>query len=209
MDDFKVQLKAAYDKDAQRRVEVEENRDDWKLRFREEFCDILRSENRQTILELGAGIGSDSIFFQYNGFKVLATDLSDEMVARCREKGLNAQVIDLYSLDRLETKFDGIYSMNVLLHVPRHDLEQVLETISRALNPGGVFFYGVYGGSDEEKVIVDHSKMGMPRLFSFLSDDTIQTVADKWFSKLKFEVVDIGSNQPNFHFQALMLRKIS
>ena len=205
--DFKAQLKVAYDKDALRRVNVERNREEWKIRFREEFADLLQREGKKTVLELGAGICSDSKFFQDNGFEVLATDLSDEMVARSRENGVRAQVADLYQIDELGEKFDGIYSMNVLLHVPRADLEMVLEKIHQALNPGGLFFYGVYGGTDEEKIITDKSKMGLPRLFSFLSDKTIQEAVANWFDILSFETVDIDSPTPDFCFQALLLRR--
>lgn len=207
MDNFKIQLKAAYDKDAQRRVDNEDKRDDWKLRIRQEFAELLKSENRKTVLELGAGVGTDSKYFEEIGLEVLATDLSEEMINRCLEKGLRAKVVDLYEITNLGEKFDGVFSMNVLLHVPRKDLEKILENIYGVLNPNGIFFFGVYGGTDEEKVITDNSKMGLPRLFSFLSDKTICQLVTKWFDVIKFETIDIGSDRPNFHFQSLFLRK--
>lgn len=207
MTDFKAQLKAAYDQDAQRRIDNEMKRDEWKLKARKDFLELLKSENKKTVLELGAGVGTDSKFFQDNSLDVLAIDLSKEMVKQCVKKGLRAKILDLYNISELAKKFDGIFSMNVLLHVPRKNLEDILENIYNSLNPSGVFFFGVYGGYDEEKVFTDKTKMGLPRLFSFLSDDSICQVALKWFEIIKFEAVEIGSNKPNFHFQSLFLRK--
>lgn len=158
-------------------------------------------------MELGAGAGFDSKYFQDEGFNVLATDLSPEMVKMCKKRGLSARVVDLYNLSALNQSFDAIFSLNVLLHVPRNDLDLVLDSISDVLNENGIFFYGVYGGQDKEDTITDNSKMGMPRFFSFLTDDSLlKTVKDK-FDVIDFQPIDIGSSSPNFHFQALILKK--
>src|SRR3989344_2776623 len=172
MKNFKDELKVAYDSDAKRRDESENKREQWKLDLRQYFVGFLKKENKKTVLELGSGAGLDSIYFKKNGFDVLATDLSEEMVNMCRKRGLNAKVLDLYEIDKLERKFDAVFSLNVLLHVPRKDLENVLNSIHKILNNNGIFVYGVYGGMDEEKRITDKNKMGLPRFFSFLSDNT-------------------------------------
>lgn len=207
MDDFKKQLIEAYDKDAQRRDGAEGKRDQWKLDLRQKFVDLLKSENKKTILELGSGAGLDAKFFQDSGFAVLATDLSPEMVKMCQKRGLDAKVVDLYDLTSLNTQYDGIFSLNVLLHVPRKDLDKVLGNIADALEEDGIFFYGVYGGIDKEEVITDKSKMGLPRLFSFLSDESIKEVTKQRFEIIDFATIDIGSDKPNFHFQAVFLKK--
>lgn len=207
MDTVKQQLKVAYNADAQRRKDNENNRDTWKLQCRDYFASLLTAQNFNSILELGAGVGLDAKYFQDLGFDVLATDLSEEMVAGCKERGLNAKVIDLYELESLGRLFDGIYSMNVLLHTPRKDLKTVLKSISSVLNHKGIFFYGVYGGIDEEKTVTDNTKMGLPRFFSFLSDTALQEIVGEWFNVIKFDTIDIGSDKPNFHFQALYLQK--
>ncbi len=84
----------------------------------------------------------------------------------------------------------------------------VLEQIHDTLEPDGIFFYGVYGGTTEEKTIVDKTKMGLPRFFSFLSDNELLEIVKDKFKTIKFETMDIQSKRPGFHFQALFLRKI-
>lgn len=207
MNDFKQELKTAYDADAKRRDDADGKRDQWKLDLRQYFVDLLKKENKKSVLELGAGAGLDSLFFKENGFDILATDLSDEMVKMCQKRGLEATTFDLYDLEKLGRKFDAIFSLNVLLHVPRKDIEKVLEGIYSTLNDNGIFFYGVYGGMNEEKTIIDKNKMGLPRFFSFLSDETLLEIVKSKFEVIKFETIDIGSKTPGFHFQSLFLRK--
>lgn len=207
MKTIKSDLQAAYDADAERRAAAAGKREHWKLDARQAFVDLLKKENKKTILEIGAGTGSDSKFFQNMGFDVLATDLSPEMAKTCALSGLNATCFDLYELERLGKKFDAIYSMNVLLHTPKKDLETVLTGISNSLEPKGVFFYGVYGGIDEEKTMVDKRKMDMPRFFSFLSDESLLAIARSKFEIIDFETIDFGSDIPGLHFQSLFLRK--
>ena len=60
--DFKQQLKVAYDKDALRRDSAEGKRDQWKLDLRQQFVELLKKENKNTILELGSGAGLDAKF---------------------------------------------------------------------------------------------------------------------------------------------------
>ena len=138
--DFKIQLKTAYNADAQRRKDNENNRESWKLRCRESFAELLKANNFNTVLELGSGVGLDATYFKSLGFDVLATDLSEDMISSCKEKGLNAEIIDMYELGKLGRVFDGIYSMNVLLHTPRNDLKLVLTSIENALSSKGLFF---------------------------------------------------------------------
>lgn len=79
----------AYDSAADRRDE--QVKQPWKLAEREQFLGRLRAEQCTRLLEIGAGTGQDSAFFAGHGLEVVATDMSPEMVARCRDKGLDAR----------------------------------------------------------------------------------------------------------------------
>jgi cyclopropane fatty-acyl-phospholipid synthase-like methyltransferase len=206
-ENFKDQLIAAYDADASRRADDTKKRSEWKREARQQFANFARSKNKKSILEIGAGAGLDSKFFQDQGFEVLATDLSPKMADECKKLGLSAKAIDLYDLEQLGRKFDAIYSLNVLLHVPPQDLVQVLSTISNCLRPDGLFFYGVYGGIHKENTFTDPNQMNMPRYFSFLDDQTMVKTASTVFDVVKTETIDIGDDPLGLHFQSLLLRK--
>ena len=59
----------------------------------------MQQANCTRLLEIGSGTGQDSVFFASHGLDVVATDMSAAMVARCRDKGLVARVMDFSQLD--------------------------------------------------------------------------------------------------------------
>ena len=128
-DKIKSNLRDYYNLEAADRNNRSENKADWKIKQRGIFCDLIIKENKETLLEIGAGSGHDSKFFMDSGLKVTAVDLSGEMVKKCKEKGIDAYELDFYDLSALNKKFDCVYSMNCLLHVPKSDLPQVLKNI--------------------------------------------------------------------------------
>lgn len=142
----RADLRRAYDGAADRRDA--QDKPQWKLAERAAFLRRMQQASCTRMLEIGAGTGQDSVFFSDHGLDVVATDLSAAMVARCRDKGLDARVIDFSQLDFPAESFDAVYAMNCLLHVPNAELPAVLASIARVLRPGGLFFLGVYGGSD-------------------------------------------------------------
>lgn len=193
------QLRPAYDQSAADRDAGEKSA--WKLDERRAFLERLRAEGSTRLLEIGAGTGQDSLFFQEQGLGVVATDFSPAMVARCRAKGLDAHVMDFLSLDFPPGSFDAGYAFNCLLHVPNADLPAVLTGIRRVLAPGALLYMGMYGGNDFEGVRPDdwHEPA---RFFSFRSDDRLLRLISPHFEFIDFHVV----SDERLHFQALTLR---
>jgi SAM-dependent methyltransferase len=70
----------------------------FKIDERQRFLDLLRERDATSLLEVGAGTGHDSLYFQRQGLRVLCTDLSPAMVELCRAKGLDARVADFLGL---------------------------------------------------------------------------------------------------------------
>ncbi len=193
-------LRAAYDGSAAKRDEVP--KPPWKIAERHAFLERLLAEGKTRLLELGAGTGHDSLFFQQEGLSVVATDLSPDMVGRCRSKGLDAHVMDFRNIDFAPASFDAVFALNCLLHVPNSDFADILERIGRLLVPGGLFFLGVYGGEAFEGIAPDdwHDP---PRFFSFRTDEDLQSFARSTFEIVDFHIVDAGG----MHFQSLTLRR--
>ena len=144
-DDVLGRLREAYDARAAWRDG--QDKEPWKLAERQAFRERLAPGAR--LLEIGAGTGQDSAYFQEEGFAVVATDLSAVMVEHCRAKGIEAHVMDFLHLDFPAGSFDAVFALNCLLHVPNDDLPAVLAAIRAVLRPGGLFFVGVYGADRE------------------------------------------------------------
>jgi SAM-dependent methyltransferase len=177
----------------------------WKIEERGNFLSLLQQEGRQRLLEIGAGPGRDSKFFQDNGLEVICTDLSPEMVTICQSKGLTAYAMDFLNLDFPDTSFDAVYALNCLLHVPKADLRKVLGTIQRLLKPSGLFYFGVYGGHDYEGVW-PKDDYTPKRFFSFYLDDQIKSIASQFFDLLYFKTIPVEGDDVS-HFQSMILKR--
>jgi SAM-dependent methyltransferase len=133
-------------------------------------------------LEIGCGLGDFTRYLAGRSTRVLALDLSPEMIRIARERSAEFSNIEYQAADVMEYDFpvghfDFAASFLTLHHVP---LEQVIEKIKAALKPGGTllvfdicdqkgirnkifaFYYGIlYTG---ERVIRRISRMiGGPR----------------------------------------------
>ncbi len=203
-DDVTAQLRSAYATSAKQRDQGTKTQ--WKLDERRAFLNRLAVEGKRRLLEIGAGTGHDGAYFVENGLEVVATDLTPEMVDLCREKGLEAHVMDVLQLDFADASFDAVWTINCLLHVPNADLPSALIEIDRVLRPEGLFFFGVYGGDVVGEGINEDDWHDPPRFFSFRSDDELQT-----FVRTSFEIVDfhVVSGGESFRFQSVTARKRS
>lgn len=194
-------LREAYDKRAAWRDD--QPYQEWKAIERANFLAHLQRENKQTVLEIGAGPGRDSLFFQQNGLTVTATDLSPAMVRLCQEKGLTAVVMGFDDLEFAEP-FDALYALNCLLHVPKKELPAILQRLHGLLQPGGLFYMGVYGGRDSEG-IYEKDEHEPKRLFAMYTNEAIQTVIGRFFTPVYFNAVPVESD---IHiFQSMIWRR--
>ena len=197
-------LRKAYDQSAAKRDQIE--REGWRVRERHAFLDTLLQEEKRSLLEIGAGPGKDSEFFHENGLRVVATGSPPQMVQLCRDKGLEAHVMDFKSLDFGARQFDAIYALNCLLHVPKRDLHEVLAQIGGLLKPDGLFFMAVYGGQESEKVWEDDHHQPK-RFFSFYTDEQLSKVVSTVFEILDFKRITPVNDSGGLHMQRLILRK--
>jgi SAM-dependent methyltransferase len=192
-------LRTAYDGGAEERDL--RKKQPWKLAETDAF--LQRLDEGARLLEVGAGTGQDSLFFKTQGCDVVATDLSPVMVAHCRDKGIDARVMDFLTLDFPAASFDAVYTMNCLLHVPSADLPEVLERIHDVLRPGGLFYFGAYGGSGREGN-AEQDEHDPPRFFSWRTDTQVQEFVSSQFSILDFHTVEASG----FHFQSLTAKRL-
>jgi len=170
------------------------------------FLCQLQANGLTRLLEVGAGTGRDGRFFADQGRDVTCIDLSPEMVRLCREKGLEALVMDAAELSFADESFDAVYSFNSLLHLHKTDLPVVLLEIRRVLGHEGLFYFGTYGGFNHEGVYEDDDHVPA-RFFSFYDDEQMKCVVSEAFDILEFRSIDIDERDPRFRFQSLLLRK--
>jgi cyclopropane fatty-acyl-phospholipid synthase-like methyltransferase len=125
------------------------------------------------------------------------------MVRLCQEKGLMAVVMGFDDLEFAE-QFDALYALNCLLHVPKKELPAILQRLHGLLQPGGLFYMGVYGGRDSEG-IYEKDEHEPKRLFAMYTNEAIQTVIGRFFTPVYFNAVPVESD---IHiFQSMIWRR--
>lgn len=201
-DSIRKELKRIYNNHAHERNAS--NKQDWKIKSRKIFLDHLKSFKLNSLLEIGAGTGQDSLFFMENNIDVTAIDLSEENVRYCKEQGVKAKVMDLYNLEFPDKSFDSIYSLNCLLHIPKSDIDFILDEIKRVMKKNGLFYLGVYGGRDFEG---KNEKDNYPekRFFSFYKFEDYQRILANYFEIIISEKINL---EKNFEFHYYILKKL-
>lgn len=116
------------------------------------------------ILDLGCGTGIASGYFAQHGHFSVSADLSVAMVRECKSRGLSRIVrLDLEALPFQHACFDAIWAHTSLIHVPKERLTATLETVGRALKPGGTWFVALRDGARQ-------GYKGQPGLQRWFSD---------------------------------------
>lgn len=200
---FKNNLIESYNKHAQERDTY--TIDAWKVEERANFLTLLQSKNKSSLLEIGAGTGRDSKFFQDMGLAVTCIDLSPEMIKLCQQKGLSAQVMDMTDLNFPPDSFDAVYSLNSLLHIPKAEFRTVLGNVKKVLKPSGLFYLGVYDSDEKSEGIWEQDVYNPKRFFSFYTDENIQKITSEIFELRYFKHIPVEGSRP--HFQSLILEK--
>ena len=176
----------------------------WKAEARGNFLSLIKRENKKSLLEIGAGPGKDSKFFEQNGLDVTCIDLSPEMIKLCLQKGLTAHIMDVNDLKFPPNSFNAVYVLNSFLHISETEVIAALENVKRVLKPAGLFYLGVYGGQESEG-IWEKDTYTPKRFFSLRSDEHIQQLTTQLFELLSFKRIELENN--DLHFQSLTLRK--
>ena len=106
----------------------------------------LGQDSTKTIFDLGCGLGRHTVFFAAQGFRVFASDPSEEAVIHTREwlreEGLSAQVIHGSIMDchYPGNFFDLVVGINSIYLAGKEDIMKAFAEIYRILKPGGLFY---------------------------------------------------------------------
>lgn len=106
--------------------------------------ELLNPQENERILDLGCGEGTLAIEIEKFNTKVVAVDLSESMVEKTKEKGIEAYVMSATELP-FDNEFDAVFS-NAVLHWVKEP-QTAIGKISDALNAEGRFIaeFGGYG----------------------------------------------------------------
>lgn len=106
----------------------------------------IGDKQKLKVLELNCGTGEDARILASKGHKVVATDISEEMLAVARSKNMDVDIsfhrLDLNDMDAatLDSDFDLIFSnFGGLNCVDTRAIERLSQELSQIIKPGGKF----------------------------------------------------------------------
>ncbi len=177
-----------------------------RYRLRSEFADLLGSEERSRLVDLGCGTCPDAAYFAEAGADVVGVDISPAHLDRCAAKGVPGVLADLCALPFTRAAFDAGWAMSSLLHISNIEIDAALEEIRRVLRPGAPLGIGLWGGLDRE----GPWERGDPpwRFFSLRTDERVQDLIGRHFVIEHFETVP-DDHEPELHYQYCMARTAS
>jgi len=100
---------------------------------------LHRVPQGKPVLDLGCGRGEALALFAGAGLAARGVDANARMVARCRERGLEAEQGDLFAVlaGAGEGSLGAVVSFHVIEHLPPAAVDRLVRLAWRALAPGG------------------------------------------------------------------------
>ena len=138
-------VQAFYDKfwqPANKAAQLEHDYWTFQEEAREWAYSALRELKGRRILEIGPGLGQDTVALAERGADLTVIDISEPGLAVARQAVERVDLLDRCRFERRdaqvsgfpESHFDGIFARGVTMHV---DLQPFLAEMSRILRPGG------------------------------------------------------------------------
>jgi SAM-dependent methyltransferase len=99
----------------------------------------LLSPGRGRLLDLGCGTGAQTVAFRDAGWEVVGVDISEDMLRRARDRGLEVVQSDVAELPFEDAAFDAVISL--WTHTDVDDFRAAIKEATRVLRPGGALLY--------------------------------------------------------------------
>ena len=155
-----------------------------------------------SILDFGCGSGRDTKYFLSMGYKVDATDGSEEICKVASDyTGINVKCLLFNELDEID-KYDGIWACASILHLDRDDLIDVFHRIVRALKDNGILYtsfkYSEFEGMRNGRYFTD---------FTIESFNEFQTNIPEFIIEKKWITSDVRVGREDEKWLNLIMRK--
>ena len=189
MEEYKKETIKSYNKNAKNFSEKFKKLMD--LKRRHEFQRFIELLSGDKILDLGCGSGAHSYYFSSKGLNVTSIDISEEIINLCKEKGLNAFVMDIEDLKFEDDSFDGIWAVTSLLHVPKPKITAVINKIYKILRKEGILYICVKEGEGEG--LIKDKDSDSRRFFAFWKKEELLELFKENFNLIEFGKTRLGN----------------
>ena len=156
------------------------------------------------ILDFGCGSGRDTAYFLSRGYRVDATDGSEELCRFASDyTGIEVKHQLFQELDEVE-KYDGIWACSSILHLTKSELPGVLHKMCRALKENGIIYtsfkYGDFEGERNGRYFTDLTEVSVREL---LKEVPMLVIEEEWVTG------DVRPDRGDERWLNLILRKLN
>ncbi len=149
-------------------------------------------QGKRRILDLGCGRGEFLELLREQGIEAVGFDLNEQMVEICRDKGLYCKKGDILEVltETKDNTLGGIFSSQVIEHLPPPYLKKLIATAFSKLEPGGHIVLETINPASVFALVqiyfldITHQKPIHPQTLKFLLENS------------GFEDVDIQYSEP-------------
>lgn len=163
--------------------------DSWWVTGVEAFVAMLPSG--ASVLDVGCGSGKKVKYLSEKGFAATGTDLSERMIEIAKRDMPDKQffVADMHDLSGIPGRYDALFLQASLLHIPKNEVDAVMEALKKKLKPGGLLYVAVKGRREDEpeEAVVTEDDYGYAyeRFFSYFRIPELKEI----FARHGFEPV--------------------
>ena len=194
-------LRAYYEREAElgRRGPVRANR----LGARNDFIELLRSEGRGRVLDLGAGPGTDVVGFVEADIGCFGLDLALGNSKLAADRGLHVITGSIAAPPFRSGSFDAGWSMSTFMHVPQREAAAVARAMAEPLQAGAPLMVGLWGGARRDEIDTTQLE-GEQRLFSLRSRELNADLLSAAGAAEHIETWDVGPD--DWEYQLFLIR---
>ncbi len=126
---------------------------------------ILKRNGSNTVLDMSAGTGKQSIFLARKGYEVTANDINAKMLGFAKKKATLSNLKIRFHVGNMCSinlgQFDAAISMyNSIGHLSTHEFREMLLNIHKHLNPNGVYIFDILDRKFAENELPKHELIG-------------------------------------------------
>ena len=156
-----------------------------------------------SILDFGCGSGRDTKYFMEHGYRVEATDGSEELCKLASSyTGVSVKYMLFQELDE-QKKYYGIWACSSILHLPKDELKNVMQRMLCALKDDGVIYtsfkYGTFEGERNGRYFTDFTEKTFD---GFLSGIRHVKIEEQWLTG------DVRPGRESEQWLNFILRKV-
>lgn len=164
---------------------------------------LIKNNNLKTILDLGCGSGTDSIYFAEKGLKVTAVDFSESAIKYLKKEIENKNIEnisvlnkDIRNLDFKDSSFDIIYAHLSLHYFDDKTTTKIFDELYRILGKNGTIFIKCKSTEDAKYGQGEKIEENM-----YMLDSHIRHFFSKEYMKEKlgkFKILKIGKTSSTY-----------